>query len=128
MGEKTGYFSPVNGEPLPVGRRFTPGESARENGRKAAISTNEKKRARKLLREELLDLLAEEITDKSGNTVQTQKAMSIAMIGQALAGNTKAYEIIRDTIGEKPTENLNIVTADFSALDAAFKEANKDAE
>lgn len=74
------------------------------------------------MREDLLTLLKEEITDKnSGRTMGTQAALSAALIKQALSGNTKAYEIIRDTIGEKPVENVNIVSADFSALDAAFQ-------
>ena len=52
--------------------------------------------------------------------METQAALSAALIKQALSGNTKAYEIIRDTIGEKPIDNVNIISADFSALDAAF--------
>lgn len=59
------------------------------------------------MREDLLTLLKEEITDKnSGRTMGTQAAMSAALIKQALSGNTKAYEIIRDTIGEKPVEKV----------------------
>jgi hypothetical protein len=39
-----------------------------------------------------------------------QMAMNVSMVQQALKGNTKAYEIIRDTLGEKPAdkiENIN---------------------
>ena len=55
----------------------------------------------KALREELLLLLAEG---------DTQKKVSLALIKRALTGDTKAFEVIRDTIGEKPVEqvqNLN---------------------
>lgn len=77
--------------------------------------------ARKTLREELLELLTVNIKDnKSGKEMPTQAAISSALIRQALSGNTKAFEIVRDTIGEKPVENLNIVTADYSALEKAF--------
>ncbi len=59
-----------------------------------------KRRAeRKTLKEELLLLLS------TGNT---QNKISIALIEQAQRGNTKAYEIIRDTIGEKPKENIDV--------------------
>lgn len=114
--------SPVNGQPLPRGKPFEPGERAREIGRNGGRSSQKKAKERKTLREDLLTLLREEITDKnSGRTMGTQAALSAALIKQALSGNTKAYEIIRDTIGEKPVENVNIVSADFSALDAAFQ-------
>ena len=63
------------------------------------------------MREDLLTLLKEEITDKnSGRTMGTQAALSAALIKQALSGNTKAYEIIRDTIGEKPVEKVAVTT------------------
>jgi hypothetical protein len=111
--------SPVNGQPLPRGKPFTKDdERAKNAGKKSGKTRGE----RKTLREDLLTLLKEEITDKnSGRTMGTQAALSAALIKQALSGNTKAYEIIRDTIGEKPVENVNIVSADFSALDAAFQ-------
>lgn len=110
--------SPVNGQPLPRGKPFTKDdERAKNAGKKSGKTRGE----RKTLREDLLTLLREEITDKkSGRVMETQAALSAALIKQALSGNTKAYEIIRDTIGEKPIDNVNIISADFSALDAAF--------
>ena len=113
--------SPVNGQPLPRGKPFEQGEEQREIARKAGKKSAQIRKERKTLREELLTLLREEITDKkSGRVMETQAALSAALIKQALSGNTKAYEIIRDTIGEKPIDNVNIISADFSALDAAF--------
>lgn len=38
----------------------------------------------------------------------TQKKMSLALIKQAQNGNTKAFEIIRDTIDEKPKDKLQV--------------------
>lgn len=114
--------SPVNGQPVPDGNPpWEPGEKAREIGRKGGKRSAEVRAARKTLREELLALLSEQITDKnSGKKVAAQEAMSTALIRQAVQGNTKAYEIIRDTIGEKPMETVSITAVDFSALDTAF--------
>lgn len=62
---------------------------------------------RKTLREELLVLLGEEVTDKNtGRVMATQAAISAALIKQAISGNYRAFEIIRDTIGEKPVEKV----------------------
>lgn len=99
--------SPVNGQPLPIGKPFATGdERASEAGKKSA----ESRLARKTLREELLSLLESDVVDKKGNTKQAQVAMSAALIKQAISGNTKAFEIIRDTIGEKPTEKVEMKT------------------
>ena len=34
--------------------------------------------------------------------------MSLAIIEKAMNGDTKAFEIVRDTIGEKPKDSLEV--------------------
>ena len=75
------------------------GEEAKRRGRNGGIASGIAKRARKTLKEELLLLLS------SGDT---QEKISLAIIQEALNGNVKAFESIRDTIGEKPRENQEI--------------------
>lgn len=75
------------------------GEEAKIRGRNGGIKSGIAKRARKTLKEELLLLLS------SGNT---QEKISLALIQEALNGNVKAFESIRDTIGEKPRENQDV--------------------
>ena len=77
-------------------KRLTSKE-AREIGSKGGKRSGEVRRERKTLREELLLLLS------TGNT---QEKISLALLQKALNGDTKAYEIIRDTVGEKPTEKI----------------------
>ena len=67
-------------------------EQRRENARKAGLASAEAKKKRKTLREELLALL---------ETNQYQKKISLSLIKQALEGNTKAFEVIRDSIRRK---------------------------
>lgn len=110
--------SPINGSTLPEGHApFKAGEEAREMGRKGGIKSGEVRRARRTLREELNDLLTQDITDKNGRLLTTQTAISAAMIKQALSGNTKAYEIIRDTIGEKPVDKIMMAEVDQKIID-----------
>lgn len=104
--------SPVNGQPLPQGKIIEAGEEARELGRKGGVKSGEARRARKTLREELEILLMQDITDKNGRQMKTQVAISASMIKQALSGNTKAFEIIRDTIGEKPIDKVMVAEVD----------------
>lgn len=72
---------------------------AREKGKKGGIKSGEKRRERKALKEELLLLLS---------TGDTQKKLSVALIDKAMCGDVKAFEVIRDTIGEKPTDKQEI--------------------
>lgn len=115
--------SPVNGQPLPRGKPFKTSEEAREAGKKGGKKSGQKRKARKTLREDLLAVLSTlEIPQKDGTKkVPVQEALSTSLIKAALNGNVRAYEIIRDTIGEKPVENVSIVASDFAALDDAFK-------
>lgn len=76
-------------------------EEARERGKIGGKRSGEVRRQRKTLKEELLLLLA------SGNT---QEKMSLSMIQEALNGNVKAFETIRDTIGEKPIDKAEVKT------------------
>lgn len=112
MAENERPKSPINGQPLPEGHQWQTSEEAREAGRKGGKKSAEVRRARKTLREELEALLIQDITDKNGRQMKTQTAISASMIKQALSGSTKAYEIIRDTIGEKPIDKVVVAEVD----------------
>ena len=86
---------PLNEENL---KPFVKGEQRQKDlGRMGGIASGEARRERKTLKEELLLLLA------NGDT---QEKISLSLIQQALEGNTKAFEIIRDTVGEKPVDKV----------------------
>ena len=38
--------------------------------------------------------------------LNNEEAMNLSMIEKAIEGSEKAYEIVRDTIGEKPTDKI----------------------
>lgn len=76
-------------------------EQRRENARKAGLASAEAKKKRKTLREELLALL---------ETEQYQERISLSLIKQALNGNTKAFEVIRDSIRRKTWRQTRIRT------------------
>lgn len=110
--------SPVNGQPLPYGKPFEAGERAREAGRKGGRRSQQKAKERKTLREELLAVLTDmEIPQKDGTKKNVQEAMALSLIKSVLSGNVRAFEIIRDTIGEKPVESVNVNIPDPSVMD-----------
>ena len=95
----------MNDENLKKGKgtQFKTGEDAAQKGKKGGIASGEAKRERKTLKEELLQLLSEG---------DTQRKVSLALIKKAKSGNTKAFEVIRDTIGEKPMEKIITAAVD----------------
>lgn len=101
--------------------RVPTSEQARKNGRKGGLASAKKRAERKTLKEEL-KLLLETIEEGQTN----QEKMSVAILKQALKGNTKAFEIIRDTIGEKPTEKVEQINTDLSYEDYVKKLENED--
>lgn len=87
--------------------RVPTSEEAREMGRKGGLASAEARRKRKTLREELLALL------EDGDT---QNKVSVALIQSALEGNVKAFETLRDTIGEKPVEKVMVAEVEQSVI------------
>ena len=88
---------------IPLNQRSK--EVQREIQEKGRQANKKKWEQRKTLKEELLILLAEG---------DTQKNISLSLIQQALDGNTKAFEVIRDTVGEKPIDKLADVTGEIN--------------
>ena len=89
-------------------------EEARERGRKGGLASGEARRKRKTLKEELLLMLSDG---------DIQEKISLALINEAINGNnagsvTKAFEVIRDTIGERPVEKVQATqtVVDMSAF------------
>ena len=78
-------------------------EEQREIARKGGKASAKARAARKTLKEELLLLLSQ------GNT---QEKISLSLIQEAVNGNTKAFEVIRDTIGEKPKDDIDVTVKD----------------
>lgn len=78
-------------------------EEARKRGKAGGIKSGQVRKARKTLRQDLITLLETKIDGKT-----MQEKISLAIITEAMAGNTKAFTAIRDTIGEKPTDEINV--------------------
>ena len=98
----------------------------RENGKKGGIASGEARRKRKTLKEELLLMLSDG---------DIQEKISLALINEAINGNnagsvTKAFEVIRDTIGERPVEKVQATqtVVDMSAFSTEEIKAMLDEE
>lgn len=72
-------------------------EEAKRMGSKGGKKSAEVRRARKTFNNSLVEAL-----EKNG----TQDKIVKAIIHEAKSGNIKAFEVIRDTIGEKPKQEI----------------------
>ena len=97
-------------------------ERRAECGRKGGLAKREAVRKRKEMRETLDILLnmpmkkgkvytAEDIkcfADLKGKNITIDQAMMVCLIQRALKGDLSAIAMVRDTIGEKPVENVKV--------------------
>ena len=89
----------------------------------AGKKSGEVRRKRKLLKDLFESLLNTSITDEDmkkelkdngfKNEEQNYNTLlGVSMLTEAMKGNTKAFELIRDTIGEKPKEKISFEVND----------------
>ena len=103
--------------------RFTSNQSrveAGENGRKGGIASGESRRERKAIRDALNDYL-QQIDPETGE--QRIIAICRAVIAKAVAGDVRACEFIRDTIGEKPISRTENISAPDPAIIESVEKA-----
>lgn len=82
---------------------------------KGGIASGEARRRKRDIRLALEALLEKDITDKHGNTMSTAEAIAIKQIEKALKGDTKAFEVVRDSAGQKPSDKIDVTVNDDSA-------------
>lgn len=91
-------------------------EEARANGAKGGRASGESRRRRKTFRESLLTILSMPVDDPDlkaalealGLDPTFQTAIDLAQVRQAQKGDTDASRFVRDTVGEKPSDQVEI--------------------
>lgn len=88
---------------------------------RGGINSGKARRNKAMLRDCLQILMEKKMIDADGKKITGAEALSIEVFQKALAGDMKAWELLRDTAGQKPVEkveqtNTNI-TIDFGDLD-----------
>ena len=86
--------------------RVPTSEEARENGRKGGIASGKARREKKQLRECLEELLDRVYQSDDGQQMTGAELISARLFLNARSGDNKAYEMIRDTTGQKPVERI----------------------
>ena len=92
-------------------------EEAKEMGRKGGKASAKKRQQNKTFKEIISKFLDGQVTDDrlkeqmvefgfADNEVSNKSCAVFALWKEAIKGNTKAFELMRDTIGEKPIEQI----------------------
>ena len=123
------FVSPVNGQPVPEGKPFRTGdERAREAGRKSGEARREKGDLRKLCQ---LWMEEEVATGKDGEKITGGQMMVRVAVKEVAKGNSKFWELLRDTAGYKPVDKVMMAEVDpnvISEVEQIVKEAGNDQE
>ena len=89
-------------------------------------ASGEARRRKKLMREAFEELLSREYSDSSGNRLDGTSALAAKVFKQAMDGDLKAFEIIRDTTGQKPVERIESVEIPPEAYERVSNALNLD--
>ena len=92
---------------ISIGDRTT--EEQRAITSKGGKASGKARRERKLMREALGEILSREYIEKdTGEKVDGTTLLMAKAFKNALNGDMRAIEFVRDTLGEKPTERVEI--------------------
>ena len=92
-------------------------EKAREIGAKGGKASVEARRKKRDLREQLEILLDKKYTDKkTGETMQGIEVVTAALFKEAAKGNVKAFNTLRDTIGQAVVQKVMISEVDADVI------------
>ena len=84
---------------------------------KGGKASGEARRRKKDLRQALEMLLDKEYQQRNGDMITGTEAISAKLFEQAMKGNIKAFETIRDSVGQKPVEKVMIADVDQSVIE-----------
>ena len=95
-------------------------DRAREVGSKGGQAFKENCKKRKLLRDLLNELMDREnplMLDENGDPMTNAAIMAVKAIDAASGGDWKAWELVRDTAGQKPIEKVMVAEVDAGVVE-----------
>ena len=102
---------------------FRAGEQQVEIARQGGVASGIARREKKSLREAMQVLMDADLTGKDGKTMTGTEAMAAKVFQAALKGDWKAWELARDTAGQKPVDKVQMKT-DVNIADSAERLSN----
>jgi len=92
-------------------------EEASERGRKGGIASGKARRNKKMLRECFEALLDQQFKTKDGKKASGAETLALTVFQKAQRGDLKAFELVRDTAGQKPIDKVMLAEVDQKTID-----------
>ena len=92
-------------------------EEVREMNRRGGIASGEARRKKKMLKDCLDILLEKEFKTKDGKTASGAETLAMTVFQKAQRGDLKAFELVRDTAGQKPIDKVMLAEVDQKTID-----------
>lgn len=91
-------------------------EEASKNGRKGGIASGEARRRKRDIRLAMEALLEKNYKSKGGEELSGAEAIALKQMEKALKGDTKAFEVVRDTSGQSVVQKVAIAEVDADII------------
>lgn len=88
-----------------------------EEQKKGGIASGKARAEKRDLRKALEMLLEQTYTDKKGNTRTGAQAVTERLFSEVMKGNVKAFEVLRDTVGQKVPDRIMIAEVDPAVIE-----------
>lgn len=88
-----------------------------EEAKKGGKASGEARAARRDLRKALEMLLDKSYKTNTGDEISGTEAIALKQIEKAMKGDTRAFEVVRDTIGQKPVDKVMIAEVSQDVID-----------
>lgn len=96
-----------------------------EEQKKGGIASGEARRKKRDLRLAFEALLEKEFKGKSGESLSGAEVLAMKQFEKAMKGDTRAFEVLRDTAGQKPVDKVMIAEVEQSIIDEIEQEVLK---
>lgn len=93
-------------------------EEAAKNGSKGGKASGEARRKKRDLKLAIQALLEADVKDKkTGDVMSGAEALAVAQFRKAMRGDTKAFEVLRDTSGQSVVQKVSVAEVNQNVID-----------
>lgn len=105
-----------------------PGEYhlSKEEAKKGGIASGKARAEKRDLRKALELLLEQNFTDRKGVTRTGAQAITEKLFSEVMKGNVRAFEVLRDTVGQKPVEKIMLAEVEQDVIDEVERAVMRD--
>lgn len=99
-------------------------DEARKRGKNGGIKSGQSRKKNKSIREALKALLSGKV-EYEGETMGGNDALALSVFNKALKGDVQAFKEIRDTVGEKPKDTIELEDTRVQNIEINFVDKSK---